>query len=276
MSHVLIAGLGNLGQPLAQRLVDDGHQVSGIRRRHREVPGVDLYVQNLVDDHILLPPDQVDLLFIILTPGARNEGAYRDAFLTGPTRLLDALQQQQPLPPLVFVSSTAVFGNVSGEVNEESEPVPDAFNGRILLAAEQELSMRTVMSAVRFSGIYGRNSQRLRDQARAIAQGEAELPAAKWTNRIHREDCVTVLHRVGQGWLNGELMPPVIVGTDNQPASNHEVLAWLAEQEGLSLALPASVSPSGKRVLSRFVDEHGVPLRYPDFRAGYGDDTPPQ
>ena len=272
MSHVLIAGLGNLGQPLAQCLLDDGHQISGIRRRHREMPGIDLYVQNLVDDHILLPPDQVDLLYIILTPGARNESAYRDAFLTGPTRLLDALQRQQPLPPLVFVSSTAVFGNVSGVVDEDAEPVPDAFNGRMLLAAEQELSMRTVMTAVRFSGIYGRNSQRLRDQARAIARGEAELPAAKWTNRIHQEDCVSLLHQVGKGWLSGELMPPVIVGSDNHPASNHEVLAWLAEQEGLTFAQPDSASPSGKRIHSRYIEQQGIELRYPDFRAGYNAD----
>ena len=171
----------------------------------------------------------------------------------------------------MFVSSTAVFGKVSGRVDEEAEPVPDAFNGRILLKAEQELSMRTVMSAMRFSGIYGRNSERLREQARAVARGEADLPAAKWTNRIHQEDCVRLLHEVGKGWLAGDLMPPVIIGTDNQPASNHEVLAWLADQEGLNLPLPESASPTGKQVYSRFIEEQGLSLRYPDFRAGYGD-----
>lgn len=272
MSHVLIAGLGQLGQPLAEKLIAAGHQVSGIRRRHREIAGVDLYVQNLLDEMILLPPDQVDLLYIILTPGKRTEQAYRDAFLTAPRRLLDALQAQQPLPPVIFVSSTAVYGNVSGKVDEESEPVPDAFNGRVLLSAEQELSMRTVMSAVRFSGIYGRNSQRLREQARAIANGEAELPAAKWTNRIHRHDCVELLLQAGQGWLAGELMPPVIVGSDKHPASNHDVLTWLAAQENLTLNAPADIEPAGKRIYSRFIDEQNIELRYPDFRAGYGDE----
>lgn len=271
MAHVLFAGLGKLGQPLAQRMVQDGHQVSAIRRRHKAVPGVDLYVQNLIDDHVLLPPEPVDLLYVILTPGQRTEKAYRDAFMVGPLRLLDALQASQPLPPVVFVSSTAVYGNVNGEVDEESEPVPDAFNGRILLAAEQELSMRTVMTAVRFAGIYGRNSERLRDQASAIARGEADWPAAKWTNRIHREDCINLLHHVGQEWLRGELMPPVINGCDGAPASNREVLSFLASQAGLDAPADAAGTPSGKQIRSRYIQSTGFTLQYPDFRAGYGE-----
>ena len=49
MSHILIAGLGDLGTGLAERLLADGHRVSGIRRGHDALAGVDLYSQDLLD-----------------------------------------------------------------------------------------------------------------------------------------------------------------------------------------------------------------------------------
>ena len=55
-------------------------------------------------------------------------------------------------------------------------------------------------------------------------------------------------------------------------AQHNEVLAWLAEQEGLTFAQPDSASPSGKRIHSRYIEQQGIELRYPDFRAGYNAD----
>ncbi len=69
-------------------------------------------------------------------------------------------------------------------------------------------------------------------------------------------------------WLAGETVPPLVVGTDNSPASNLDVYQWLAQQQGLSLPVPAA-KPSGKRVHSRFIADRGYTLRSPDFRAGY-------
>ena len=69
-------------------------------------------------------------------------------------------------------------------------------------------------------------------------------------------------------WLAGETVPPLVVGTDNSPASNLEVYQWLAQQQGLTLSVPEA-KPTGKRVYSRFIADGGYALRYPDFRAGY-------
>src|SRR5690606_15404826 len=112
---------------------DAGHNVSAIRRGNEAPTGIDLYSQDLGDPNsaVLLPPDQVDLLYIILAPAARSVEGYQRAFLGAPTRLLDALGRQQPLPPIVFVSSTAVYGELTGIVDEDTPPKPDAFNGRI-------------------------------------------------------------------------------------------------------------------------------------------------
>ena len=101
-----------------------------------------------------------------------------------------------------------------------------------------------------------------------MARGEEPLPEAKWSNRIHRDDCVGLLANLVGRWLAGETVPPLVVGTDNNPASNLDVYQWLAQQQGLTLSVP-DAAPTGKRVHSRFIADGGYALRYPDFRAGY-------
>ena len=268
MAHILVAGLGDLGSALARDWLAAGHQVSAIRRRSEAPAGVDLYAQDLVSDPLQLPPDQVDLLYIIMTPSSRDEDGYRAAYLTAPIRLLDGLVQQQPLPPVVFVSSTAVYGEQGGEHDEHSEPKPDAFNGRILLAAEQEVSLRTLSTALRFSGIYGPGRERLLRQVQALRQG-GRAPAPQWSNRIHSEDCVGLLRQIGEGWLQAEMQWPVVVGTDTTPSLNVAVLNWIAERTGQAIDLPEPDIAPGKRIRSRFIEEGNYQLRYPDFRSGY-------
>ncbi|MEE4249127.1 MAG: NAD-dependent epimerase/dehydratase family protein [Alcanivoracaceae bacterium] len=269
MAHILVAGLGDLGSALAQGWLAGGHRVSAIRRRAEAPAGVDLYPQDLLSDPLQLPPDQVDLLYIIMTPGSRDEDSYRATFLTAPARLLDGLMQQQPLPPVVFVSSTAVYGEHGGEPDELQQPKPEAFNGRVLLAAEQEISLRTLTTAVRFSGIYGPGRERLLRQVQAIRDG-GKAPTPQWTNRIHSEDCVGLLRQIGEGWLRAEMQWPVVVGTDATPAMNVAVLNWIAQHTGSALDLPEPDIAPGKRIRSRFIEEGNYRLRYPDYRSGYG------
>ncbi|EKF74320.1 hypothetical protein A11A3_08975 [Alcanivorax hongdengensis A-11-3] len=268
MSHILIAGLGDLGSGLAEQLLADGHRVSAIRRGQQAPAGVELYSQDLTEGAALLPPDPVDLLVIIMTPSEYSEEGYLKAYLRAPLTLLDSLAAQQPLPPLVFVSSTAVFGEQEGDVDELTPPSPQRYNGKVLLAAEQELSTRTLATVVRFSGIYGAGRHRQIDKAARLARGEEALPAAQWTNRIHRDDCVGLLKRVADGWLAGEEMPPLVVGTDNEGGRNLDVLQWLARQQGLELAVPDQ-APAGKRIRSQYIRQGHYTLQYPGYRDGY-------
>ena len=268
MSHILIAGLGDLGTGLAEQLLADGHRVSAIRRGSRCPAGVELYSQDLLEGAAMLPPDPVDLVVIIMTPSEYNEEGYLKAYVRAPQTLLDALAGQQPLPPVIFVSSTAVFGDVAGEVDEQTPPRPTRYNGKVLLAAEEELSIRSHCTVVRFSGIYGPGRYRQIDKAARLARGEEALPAAQWTNRIHRDDCVGLLKNVADGWLAGQEMPPLVIGTDNVGGRNLDVLQWLAQQQGLTLAVPDD-APAGKRIRSQYIRQGHYTLRYPGYRDGY-------
>lgn len=268
MAHILIAGLGDLGTGLAQALIRDGHRVSGIRRRNEAASGVDLYAQDLLQGALLLPADQVDLLYIILTPDGRDEAAYQRAFLSAPARLLDALAARQPLPPVVFVSSTAVYGEAAGVVDELTPPRPSRFNGRVLLAAEEELSLRTIGTSVRFSGIYGPGRLRLLRLVEAIAAGEAP-PEPVLSNRIHSADCIGLLRQVGRRWLENDAPPAVVIGTDQCPVANLEVLNWLGERTGQPLGLAVASPVPGRAVRSRYLQSGQYALAYPDYRSGY-------
>ncbi len=272
MSHILIAGLGDLGTGLAEQLLADGHRVSAIRRGDGCPVGVELYSQDLTEGAAMLPPDQVDLMVIIMTPAEYSEEGYLKAYVRAPLTLLEALAQQQPLPPVVFVSSSAVFGELSGEVDEATPPRPERYNGKVLLAAEEEISVRAMGTAVRFTGIYGPGRYRLIDKAARLARGEETLPAAQWTNRIHRDDCVGLLHSVTSGWLEGREMPPLVVGTDNVGGRNLDVLQWLAEQQGLTLDVPDDAldnTPAGKQVKSLYISQGHYTLKYPGYQEGY-------
>lgn len=268
MSHILIAGLGDLGGGLARTLLGDGHRVSAIRRGGEAPPGVELYRQDLLDGALLLPVDPVDLLVIIMTPSDASEEGYLKAYVRAPLNLLDALAQRQPLPPILFVSSSAVFGDVEGEVSEATPPRPVRYNGRVMLAAEQEISARGLATVIRFSGIYGPGRERLLRKVQRVARGEESLPAAVWTNRIHRDDCVGMLHHLAGRWLAGEAVPPLVVGTDNRPVSNLEMYEWLARQLGLTLAVPDQ-PVAGKRLVSRYIAAGAYRLHFADYRAGY-------
>ncbi len=268
MSHILIAGLGDLGTGLAEQLMAGGHRISAIRRGTQAPAGVELYSQDLTEGAAMLPPDPVDLLVIIMTPSEYNEEGYLQAFVRAPLTLLEALGRQQPLPPVVFVSSSAVFGDQEGVVDELTPPRPGRYNGKVLLAAEEEISTRSLSTVVRFTGIYGPGRYRQIDKAARLARGEESLPAPQWTNRIHRDDCVGLLHSVVLGWLEGREMPPLVIGTDAVGGRNLDVLKWLADQQGLTLAVPDDPA-AGKQVRSLYIQQGHYALQYPGYQEGY-------
>src|SRR5690625_1850147 len=157
MAHFLIVGLGQIGQELAQGLISQGHQVSAIRRGQQASEQVALYAQDLLAaEAIKLPPQAPDVVYLIITPNERTRDAYEAAFIELPQCLLSALKAQYGIvPPIIFVSSTAVYGEVDGPVDESSQAEPTMFNGEVLLQAEQQLLAAAPATVVRFSGIYG-------------------------------------------------------------------------------------------------------------------------
>ena len=187
--RVLLAGCGDVGTALGLRLSDRGWSATGVRRHADRLPaplaGVSL---DLTDPGETRLPD-VDAVVVTLTADGHDVAGYEHTYLGGLRGLRRALGKQELL--VVLVSSTGVLGGGDGErVTETTPPDPQRPTAHVLLAAEElaaELFPDLVI--VRPAGIYGPGRTSMVERVRR----GAPLAHRRVTNRIHRDDLVTVL-----------------------------------------------------------------------------------
>jgi len=260
--RLLIAGFGDLGQRL-QSLVSSDWQVVGLRRSNAPDENV-ISVQADLNQCQSLEPVRGDWDAVIYTatPAERTPDAYRSTYVDGLSNLLATVRARR----LIFVSSTAVFGQQQGDwVDETSSTEPVQFNGQILLEAER-LTVQAGGLVVRFSGIYGPGRNRLLERVRA-GKVRCQRTPPRWTNRIHADDCAAVLAHL----IRMDDPASLYLASDHKPAPRWDVLSWLARQ--LDVQGPVEIADSsdhqGKRVDNRRLIDSGFTFRYPDYRSGY-------
>lgn len=259
---VVVAGAGDVGGRLAARLAGEGAQVLALRRSPpAQAPdGVRALAVDLVSGQGLAAlPRQAAALVFCAAPDQREETAYQALYVDGLSRLMAACEVQR----IVFVSSTAVYGEHRGEwVDEDTPAAPVAFNGRVLRQAERLLEGRAGATTLRLSGLYGPGRTSLIRRALTGDPG-----SRRWGNRIHVEDAAAALAHV----LALEAPAPLYLGNDDLPALDTEVLAWLRETAGqLPVAAPAEGPTQGRRVSNARLRASGWQPAFPDYRAGYG------
>lgn len=269
---ILLLGCGEIATGLAQRLAPQGYEFTGLRRRPMaNLPYLHYQQGDIHQTDILrnLLQTAYDIILITMTPSARTDEAYRQAYVKTCQRLIDALNEQGVRPRLIlFMSSTAVYAQDRGEwVDEDSPTTPLSFSGQRLLEAEQQLLTSGYASCIlRSSGIYGPGRYRLIEQ---VVQGRASL-SPTYTNRIHIEDCVGALAHLIQMSRQTPLAPCYIL-SDTQPTPMADVVRWISHQLGREYqATQAMPNERGnKQVSSRRLQQTGFRFNYPDFRAGY-------
>lgn len=191
-------GCGWLGLPLAEALLAAGFEVKGSttspeKKKVIENKNIHPYLIELTADG---PKGEVadffssDVLFVNIPPGLRS-GAGED-FTAKINTLLESFQLTPP-EWLIFVSSTSVFGENQGEVNEQTEPQPETESGRQLLACEKRiLQLKSIKTTVlRLGGLVGGDRHPVK-----YLSGRKNLPDGDaFINYIHREDVIRlVLH----------------------------------------------------------------------------------
>lgn len=286
MARVLLVGCGDIGSALAGVLVAQGHQVTAVKRTapQKALPGVNYLSCDITrPDQVQRIPREVDQVFVILAPGERTENHYQALFAVGLSNLLqhfassaeERLTPHGAAPHWIFVSSTSVYGQHSGEwVDEESPTLPQRFNGRCLLHAEKLLHEHDASATVvRFSGIYGPGRDGL---LQSVVQGKpVQYQPSYYTNRIHAEDCVHLLGYLFAQRLAGAILDKYYVASDNAPAPLGEVVTWLARQLGCAVP-PAAAATShtrgqNKRCRNKKITGLGYPFLYGDYQSGYRD-----
>jgi nucleoside-diphosphate-sugar epimerase len=268
--RVLLAGCGDVGMRVAQRLVARGDEVWALRRttRARGDDGIRWLSADLTRPESLHElPEGMSQLVYLPTPDRRDRAAYQETFVDGLRNLL-ASPACISLRRALLVSSSAVYGDHHGGWVDESTPAaPAGFNGEILLDAERVLAdARCTSIVLRLAGLYGPGRTSLLERLRA-GQVRAPRSSRHWANRIHVDDAAAAIVHLLQ--LADPL--PMYLGVDNTPLPLDTLYDHLAGLMGTPLADdgPSPMGIGSKRLSNQRLRDSGFALTWPDARSGY-------
>ncbi|HTM53386.1 MAG TPA: SDR family oxidoreductase [Pirellulales bacterium] len=275
----LIFGCGYLGARVGRLWRASGEQVYAVTRkiewaREFERAGYLPIVADVTRPESLARLPAVDTVLFAVGFDRTSGATLEQVYVAGLQAVLDALSSDTK--KLVYVSSTGVYGQQSGEVVDEDSPCePDRAGGRASLAAERLLAnhaLGTRSIVLRMAGLYGPGRI---PNADAIRRDEPlAVPVEGYLNLIHVEDAAQVVVLAAEK----ALPPKTYIVSDNHPVVRGEYYRELARllkapeprfvaaDRDSPVAQRASTS---KRVSSdRLLRELELSFLYPDYRAG--------
>lgn len=269
---ILIVGCGDLGTDIGLRLVASGQDVVAWRRRADVLPQEFERVSVDLANELPTIPQSVSTVVVAVAADSHTEAAYRLAHVTGLKNVLDALERDQIRPEKVLlISSTTVYGNTTGHVDENTIATPNSFSGRITLEAEAALHARytdtsTNSIVLRLAGIYGPGRTRLID---LIKNQTAVIPdSPRLTNRIHRDDAAAAAVHL----LTMPNPSHLYLGVDDHPVDLGEVLRFLAHEMAHAEPLTGSVPITrggDKHCSNSLLKASGFQFTFPSYVEGY-------
>jgi nucleoside-diphosphate-sugar epimerase len=276
----LILGCGYLGSRVARRWLDAGEVVHAVTRSpERAAEFARRGLKPIVAD-VAAPASlagqlsEAETVLYAIGYDHREGRSREEVQLAGLRAVLDALPPQTGR--LIYISSTGVYGQTSGEwVNEESPCQPTREAGRVALAAEEllarhPLGQRTFV--LRLAGIYG--PDRIPHRGDLMAGRPIFAIAESYLNLIHVDDAAAAVLAVE---AHGR-PPRMYLVSDGQPVRRSDWFAELARLFGAPPprfeppspeALAESRSGTDKRISNaRIASELHFSPRYPSYREG--------
>ena len=197
MKKVTIIGLGWLGLPLANALLAQGVCVSGTKTTSDGVDaaravGVDCYVLKLTPNLECDTEDleqlmaQSDAVVILLPPSKVNTATYIEAI----EQLVDSAIAFH-VPRIIFTSSTSVYGDVQGLIDEDTPLEGETESAKALVGVEQWLHDLPHISVdiLRLAGLVGEN----RHAGRFLAGKKGLKGANQPVNIVHQDDVIAAI-----------------------------------------------------------------------------------
>lgn len=191
---ISILGCGWYGLELAKKLVGQNYIVKGSSTTENKLDLLAIYqirpfLVNFQKDEESYDPDffKTDVLFICIPPN-RRAGQQSD-FSAKIARIVNAAKLNKVIQ-VVFISSTAVYGDINEEVTELTAPQPETESGKAILEAENLLSSQKAFTStiIRFAGLIGpkREPGRFFAEKTNVPNGRAPI------NLIHLDDCIGI------------------------------------------------------------------------------------
>lgn len=213
MKQISILGCGWLGFPLAKAALKEGFAIKGSTTSVQKIPtlenaGIHSYLLAL--DSTTVPDLFSDFLIgsqtliIAIPPKLRGKNKdYSDAVNNSFVKKIENLVpfiEKSAVENVLFISSTAVYGEANEVVDENTIPVPVTESGKQLLEIEQLLLANTDFKTtiLRFGGLIGED----RNPARFLAGKENVPNPDAPINLIHLEDCIGIILKIiaSQTW----------------------------------------------------------------------------
>ncbi|MDP9081831.1 MAG: SDR family oxidoreductase [Bacteroidota bacterium] len=195
---VSILGCGWYGKALAKTLLAQGISVKGSVTSAEKLDslrelGITPYVVGFTSVNQDYDPEffKCDILIISIPPKTR-QGEAND-YLPKINGIIEAILKYQ-IKRVIYVSSTAVYGDTNSEVDEFTVPLPDTESGKILLAVEELFQRQTSFKTtiLRFAGLVGPG----RHPGRFFA-GKSDVPNGRApVNLIHLDDCIGITREI--------------------------------------------------------------------------------
>lgn len=282
----LIIGCGYLGRRVAAAWLQAGRAVSALTRSTANAAELSRHGIRPVIGDICEPASLSDLpaaeTVLFAVGYDRSAGRpQREVYVDGLRNVLERMASR--CRRFIYISSSSVYGQSSGEWVDESSPCePVQPGGQCCLAAEalideffptasQSDDSSAAASILRLSGIYG--PERLLSRIEGLRAGEPLSGRGDaWLNLIHVDDAASAVLACEQRGRAGE----TYLATDDQPIRREEYYGELARRVGAPPPVfldgePAKRGSGGlnKRCSNRKVrTELGLTLTYPSINAG--------
>ena len=192
-----IIGCGWLGLPLAIEFIKDGYQVNGtttskekleLLKKEKISPYLVSISEDLITSSITDFLSDVETLVINVPPKLRGE--HKENYVQKMNLLHKAITIS-PTKHIIFVSSTAVYGDSDEEVTEMTTPVPTSISGKQLLESESifinDTNLQTTI--IRFGGLISSDRHPVTMLSKKESVENGQMPI----NLIHRNDCIRII-----------------------------------------------------------------------------------
>ncbi len=240
-------GCGWLGLPLAKQLVADSHNVHGTTTSKEKI--VVLENLGITAHEIALSAatiggdvqnflSQIDFLIINVPPKLRNGNS--ESFYEKMGLFYDEIKKSS-VSHIIFVSSTAVYGNITGEITEDSIPQPVTESGKQLLASEQLFSQDPELNStiIRFGGLIGPNRHPVIMLSKRPNLTNGNDPI----NLIHLDDCIHMISTILKNNYWGEIFNGVYpLHPTKKEYYTQEALKISVPQPNYSKSLPSKLN----------------------------------
>lgn len=233
--HVSILGLGWLGLPLALKLQKSGYSVNGSTATLDKLKSLAKY--SFPASRIKVETDKIvgdweafihqTSALIINFPPKRMD----DIETIHPLQIKQIVKHTPASTKVIFVSSTSVYQNSNGFIDETEDCIPEKASGKALLKVEQLLEQHfgSNLTILRLAGLIGPQRHPGRFLANKKQLKNPNVPV----NLIHQKDAVGLIEAILEQDCFGEII--------NGCADVHPQRKEFYEKAAVKLNLPTPV-----------------------------------